>query len=92
MNPTLGQLVVEGLPAGEEPLVLAKGVELEVSSDAGATRSYSWYCNSVEFDDYRQNPVVALAIDAGVSGDLFVVMRDDAGGVAWLHAEVASSD
>jgi len=92
-NPTVDDLLIDGQSIEDGDTVeldVGATVELDVLATPPPTDNYiiSWYATIGEIELYRRAPTELIAPDEAGSGVLYVVYRDDRGGVAWRSCEL----
>lgn len=88
-NPTLGTVTIGGVEPGDD-ITATRGDSLELLIEVAATDRVRWLtsCGSLDGDTAAR---ATLLVEDRCSGELAVVVRDDAGGVTWrtfaVHAQ-----
>lgn len=84
-NPTLTILDGDGAEVTELRASAGEAIALSlgVSPAPTAAARYAWYATLGEIEDYQSSPTELLAPAERGTGELFAVVRDGAGGVAW---------
>jgi hypothetical protein len=84
-NPTLEGLMIDGASPDGDSLELARDVEIRLAITADtATMDVNWLTSCGTMHDFDlPSAYVVIEEDAPTEGQLAVVLRDRAGGVAW---------
>lgn len=87
-NPQMVSLEADGDAIAEAGLTAAPGAELELSAqlERPDVQRLSWFATVGEIELYHHNPALLVGPAAPAAGWLFVVGRDDRGGVTWRTA------
>jgi hypothetical protein len=87
-NPPLGAVTVGGA-AVADGAVVDTGVDVELTVAAADTDRVDWFTSLGELSDADDAAATLVPDGAVTSGDLAVVVRDAAGGVAWGYWSLA---
>jgi hypothetical protein len=89
-NPSLAGMTIDADDDGG-PLVIDRDAEIDIAADGAEVGdgepSYAWYSSVGDIDLYRSATAVLSTGDAA-TGQLVLVVRDDAGGVTWAWRDV----
>jgi hypothetical protein len=84
-NPTLEGLTIDGAPAPEGAVEMARDVEVRLAIDADAQlMKVNWLTSTGTMHDFDlPSAYVVIEEEDPMAGELAIVLRDRAGGVAW---------
>lgn len=84
-NPTLDGLMIDGAPAPEGAVEMARDVEVRLAVEADAAMvKVNWLTSTGTMHDFDlPSAYVVIEEDDPTEGELAIVLRDRAGGVVW---------